>query len=387
MTTSEAAGAQPPAYKRKMRNYLLDVGLQLRYTATIVVVAIFLTAGLGFKMYQATREISRIILFTGLADPATAQELQGQFANSDRIVLWGIIGFGIVLVLSISAVGILITHKVVGPLYKISSLFGRVRDNRMNPAPSGLRKGDELQDFYTSFREMHEAVRERVIDRRPGRGRRGGGHRGQRGGEHAGGAARARRAPAAEEAQGRQPGGSRHRRAAPELSVGDSSRSSPARRSSRGSGPRGRDGCPRLAVVAAALRGADQAEAVEKQARQEAAGVAHQRRRHPGDARAGAAGVDVAGARNQHRQHDRRDRARARPQRQEERIAGRDGRRSQRRCRRRRAWRSACVPDRRTRPRRRRWSARSACRARPCAPGASPRCAPRSDRGRRRGPP
>jgi hypothetical protein len=163
MTTSEAAAGQP-AYKRKMRNYLLDAGLQLRYTATIVVVAIFLTAGLGFKMYQATREISRIILFTGLADPATAQELAGQFANSDRIVLWGIIGFGIVLVLSISAVGILITHKVVGPLYKISSLFARVRDNRMRAAPLGLRKGDELQDFYTSFREMHEAVRERVID-------------------------------------------------------------------------------------------------------------------------------------------------------------------------------------------------------------------------------
>ena len=39
-------------------------GTFIRYTATIVVVAIFLTAGLGFKMYQATREISRIILFT-----------------------------------------------------------------------------------------------------------------------------------------------------------------------------------------------------------------------------------------------------------------------------------------------------------------------------------
>jgi nitrogen fixation/metabolism regulation signal transduction histidine kinase len=162
MTTTEAAAARP-AYKRKVRNYLLDVGLQLRYTATIVVVAIFLTAGLGFKMYQATREVSRIILFTGLADPATAQELQAQFANSDRVVLWGIIGFGLVLILSITAVGILITHKVVGPLYKISSYFGRVRDNRMGPAPSGLRKGDELQEFYSSFREMHEAVRERVL--------------------------------------------------------------------------------------------------------------------------------------------------------------------------------------------------------------------------------
>jgi hypothetical protein len=163
MTTTEAAAARP-VYKRKVRNYLLDAGLQLRYTATIVVVAIFLTAGLGFKMYQATREISRIILFTGLADPATAQELQGQFANSDRVVLWGIVGFGFVLVLSISAVGILITHKVVGPLYKIASLFGRVRDNRLGSAPPGLRKGDELQEFYSSFREMHQAVRDRVVE-------------------------------------------------------------------------------------------------------------------------------------------------------------------------------------------------------------------------------
>ena len=138
MNTSETAAARPQ-YKRKVRNYLLDVGLQLRYTATIVVVAIFLTAGLGYKMYQATRDISKVILWTGLVDPTTANDLQSQFSNSDKVVLWGIIGFGVVLVLSISAVGILITHKVAGPLYKISSLFGRVRDNKLGPAPVGLR--------------------------------------------------------------------------------------------------------------------------------------------------------------------------------------------------------------------------------------------------------
>jgi hypothetical protein len=159
MNTGEMAR---PQYKRKVRNYLLDVGLQLRYTATIVVVAIFLTAGLGYKMYQATRDISKVILWTGLVDPASAQELQAQFSNSDKVVLWGIIGFGIVLVLSITAVGILITHKVAGPLYKISSFFGRIRDNRLGPAPNKLRKGDELQNFYLSFREMHQAIRARV---------------------------------------------------------------------------------------------------------------------------------------------------------------------------------------------------------------------------------
>jgi hypothetical protein len=153
-----------PKYRRKMRNYLLDVGLQVRYTMTIVIVAVFLTAGLGYKMYQATRDISKVIELSGMADPAVAGELQGQFAASDRWVLWGIIGFGIVLVISISAVGILITHKVAGPLFKIASFFGRVRENRLGAIPTSLRKGDELQEFYGSFRDMHLALRAKVAE-------------------------------------------------------------------------------------------------------------------------------------------------------------------------------------------------------------------------------
>jgi hypothetical protein len=164
MNSTEAGPGSRPIYKRKVRNYLLDAGLQLRYTATIVVVAIFLTAGLGFKMYQATRDVSKVILWTSLVDPASADELQSQFANSDRVVLWGIVGFGVVLILSISAVGILITHKVAGPLYKIATFFGRVRDNRLGPAPANLRKGDELQEFYLAFKDMHSSLRARAED-------------------------------------------------------------------------------------------------------------------------------------------------------------------------------------------------------------------------------
>ena len=163
MNTSTAV-APRPAYKRKVKNYLIDVGLQLRYTATIVIVAVVLTVILGFRIYQATQDTSKVILWTGLVDPATAQELQTQFAQSDRTVVWGIIGFGIILVLSIGGVGILLTHKVAGPLYKISSFFGRIRDNRLGPAPAKLRKGDELQNFYLSFRDMHQAIRGRVED-------------------------------------------------------------------------------------------------------------------------------------------------------------------------------------------------------------------------------
>lgn len=160
--TSENSADGTPKYRRRMRNYLLDVGLQVRYTMTIVIVAVAVTAGLGYKMYQATRDISKVIELSGMADPVVATELRGQFAESDKWVLWGIIGFGVVLVFSVSAVGILITHKVAGPLFRIAGFFTRVRDNRMGASPPPLRKGDELQEFYGSFREMHQALREGI---------------------------------------------------------------------------------------------------------------------------------------------------------------------------------------------------------------------------------
>ena len=168
MTTADAAAAAPGndsvRYKRKLRNYLIDVGLQLRYTSAIVVVAVLLTAGLGYMIYQSTRDTSKVIELTGLVDPGAAEALQAEFASKDKTVLWGIMGFGVVLILSVAAVGILITHKIAGPLFNIASSCHRIRDNRLAPPLRQLRKGDELQDFYQGFREMHDAIRKRIDD-------------------------------------------------------------------------------------------------------------------------------------------------------------------------------------------------------------------------------
>jgi hypothetical protein len=163
MSNPDATSSGTPVrHKRKLRNYLLDVGLQVRYTAFIIAVAIFLTAVLGYKIYEATRDTSKVIFMTGLVDPAITGELQAQFRANDRIVLFGIVGFGVLLVMSIFGAGIWITHKVAGPLFSISVICGRVRDNKLSPSLRQLRKGDELQDFYSSFREMYEALRTRV---------------------------------------------------------------------------------------------------------------------------------------------------------------------------------------------------------------------------------
>ncbi len=149
-------------HKRKIRNYLLDVGLQMRYTAYMIAVAVLLTAALGFKIYEATRDTSKVIFMTGLVDPSITQELESQFRANDRVVLFGIAGFGLLLVVSIFGIGIWITHKVAGPLFNIAMACMRVRDNKLPPTLRNLRKGDELQAFYTSFREMYDAIRART---------------------------------------------------------------------------------------------------------------------------------------------------------------------------------------------------------------------------------
>jgi hypothetical protein len=161
-TPDVTLGGTPVRHKRKLRNLLLDAGLQVRYTAFIIAVAIVLTTVLGYKIYDATRDTSKVIFMTGYVDPAVTTELQAQFRANDRVVLLGIVGFGAVLVLSIFAAGIFITHKVAGPLYSIGNICRRVRDNKLSPSLRQLRRGDELQEFYSSFREMYEALRTRV---------------------------------------------------------------------------------------------------------------------------------------------------------------------------------------------------------------------------------
>jgi methyl-accepting chemotaxis protein len=158
MTKSERV----PQHKRKLRNYLIDIGLQLRYTVFIIAVAVFLTAFLGYRIYAATQETTRIVTMTAAVDPSVERELRGQFEANDRVVLWGIVGFGVLLVLTVSVAGIWMTHKIAGPLHNIGSAFARVRDNKLPTDLGNLRKGDELQAFHAGFREMYDAIRARV---------------------------------------------------------------------------------------------------------------------------------------------------------------------------------------------------------------------------------
>ncbi len=149
--------------RRHLRNYLLDWGLQLRYTLAALGLVAFLTTVLGYEIYQATQETSRAVALTGgNVDPALEKELREQFRSSDRSVLYVITGFGVVLMLSVAGAGIWMTHKVAGPLHNIAATCSQVRNNQLPPTIRQIRRGDLLHGFFAGFSEMYGALRARV---------------------------------------------------------------------------------------------------------------------------------------------------------------------------------------------------------------------------------
>jgi len=74
----------------------------------------------------------------------------------DRI-LWVLIATGLLLVLGLAVYGIKMTHKVAGPLFKVSLYLKKMRNGRFDKVYN-LRKGDQLLDFYEHFRHAHAGV-------------------------------------------------------------------------------------------------------------------------------------------------------------------------------------------------------------------------------------
>jgi nitrogen fixation/metabolism regulation signal transduction histidine kinase len=151
-----------PAYRRSWKNYLLNLRYQLRYTLTIVGISLVLTGGLGYVVMSKAREASRIVNVRAM-DPTddTAQQLAAQFAHNDKVMMLVLIAFALLLVIVLTAYGIVITHKVAGPLYKVSLHLDKIRDGKLGVVYP-LRKGDELADFFEHFKTAHDALRERT---------------------------------------------------------------------------------------------------------------------------------------------------------------------------------------------------------------------------------
>jgi hypothetical protein len=79
-----------------------------------------------------------------------------QKKNKQRIFI-GVFVFSILFIVILFVYSIILTHKVAGPLFKISGYFDKLENNNLVPVWP-LRKGDQLIEFYNKFQSAYKSV-------------------------------------------------------------------------------------------------------------------------------------------------------------------------------------------------------------------------------------
>jgi len=197
-------------HRRRTRHYLLDPRFQLKYTGLLVGVVLSVMVVLGvvigrlgdaatehaeFATAQAEMALkeshtsSRIVRMNALAAAADSPDLmkmlEAELAQTDaeaernlaavrarradaerdrgrlRLTL---IGAGTALLALLTTMGIFITHKIVGPVFKMKRLLRQVGTGRL-VVKERLRRGDELGDLFDTFLQMTMSLKALQADR------------------------------------------------------------------------------------------------------------------------------------------------------------------------------------------------------------------------------
>lgn len=192
------------ARSRRAKRYLLDPRFQLKWTSYLVVVVLAVMTSLGVlvaRLASRTSDTAQIavtqaekafkeseannVLARGaveLAQPdnaplaaamneslkevdakqqknlADVRRLQQNIENDRRSLQLLLGGAGLALVVLLTLMGIVITHRIVGPVYKMKRLLRRVSTGQI-VVDERLRRGDELEDLFETFLQMTYSLR------------------------------------------------------------------------------------------------------------------------------------------------------------------------------------------------------------------------------------
>jgi hypothetical protein len=178
------------AHKRSVRNYLLDSHFQLKYAGLLVIVAVAISGVMGAVLYETTgavvaessalvdeskkvSEVSRMNIKDLASDsPELLTEFNREADAHDKVIadqqaslihrqqrmIGSLVGGLALMVVLIGMLGIYITHKVAGPVYKMTRLLKQVGEGNLH-VDARLRKGDELRDFFETFTRMVGGLR------------------------------------------------------------------------------------------------------------------------------------------------------------------------------------------------------------------------------------
>src|SRR5512145_1271297 len=161
--TIQATTPAPNAvHKRRVRNYLINTKLQLRFASWLLAVAATISIVLGWVLWRSYAETSRVV---ALMDPDVADSLAAAFASEDRVrMIWLAVALAVVLV-CLLGFAVVMTHRIAGPAFVIARTCRQVAEGNFE-RPRPLRERDMLVELADDVITMVDAVRDRDQDER-----------------------------------------------------------------------------------------------------------------------------------------------------------------------------------------------------------------------------
>jgi hypothetical protein len=147
---------------RKVRNFLVDTSLQLRLASYLLGVAVLLSVGLGWLLWKAYQETSRVI---ALGAPDASDSLAGALANEDRGRMLLVAAALASILLCLLGAAVVITHRIAGPAFAIGRTCRQVAEGVL-ARPRPLRSRDLLVELGEDVAAMVDALRDREAKER-----------------------------------------------------------------------------------------------------------------------------------------------------------------------------------------------------------------------------
>jgi HAMP domain-containing protein len=145
-------------YKRRLIP-IVDRRFQFKYTGIIVAIAAFVSAVLGYFLLKSYWEMNEVIDLASLS-PEVNDKL-----NSDdaRFVFQLTLAFLVLEVVGLGIMGLLITHRVVGPVFVLTRHLNTILEGKY-PVTRPLRQGDEFRETFEAFKAMVDQMKKRDED-------------------------------------------------------------------------------------------------------------------------------------------------------------------------------------------------------------------------------
>ena len=145
-------------YKRRLIP-IVDRRFQFKYTAIIVAIAAVVSTVLGFFLLDSYLTMNEVIDLASLSP-----EVNDKLNNDDaRKVFVITIMFLVLEVVGLGVTGLLITHRVCGPVFVLTRHLSTMLEGK-HPNPRPLRQGDEFRETFETFTAVVDAMKKRDAD-------------------------------------------------------------------------------------------------------------------------------------------------------------------------------------------------------------------------------